>query len=222
MCLSRSAVREHERLEPGVEDERRHGVDELRLEQLDGRDLGQQDRQEFRSRRSTCWRSWSSWPSGKRWPCSDASSGRRRTCESSAELAAASRPQPAARARAPSTGACRSGAAPWSAPSSRCTSGASETPPRARLQHVPVELGRPAHGLAGVVDDVVEPVVGREQVVAERLDARRVAQIEAVDLEPVPPVGEVGLLRVAGGESRGKRVVTIRWAPARSSLIPAW
>ena len=67
------------------------------------------------------------------------------------------------------------------------------------LQHVAVELGRPAHGLAGVVDDVVESLVGREQVVAELLDARRVAQIEPVDLEPFLPVGEVGLQRVTGG-----------------------
>ena len=32
---------------------------------------------------------------------------------------------------------------------------------------------------------------------AERLDARRVAQVEAEDLEAVAPLGEVGLLRVA-------------------------
>ena len=33
---------------------------------------------------------------------------------------------------------------------------------------------------------------------AERLDARRVAQVEPEDLEPVAPLVEVGLLRVAG------------------------
>ena len=37
-----------------------------------------------------------------------------------------------------------------------------------------------------------------EQVLAERLDARRVAQVEAEDLEAVAPVREVRLLRVAG------------------------
>ena len=36
-----------------------------------------------------------------------------------------------------------------------------------------------------------------EQYVAEALDARRVAQIEAVDLEPVGPLREVALARVA-------------------------
>ena len=56
---------------------------------------------------------------------------------------------------------------------------------------------------------------------AERLHARRVAQVEPEDLEPVPPLGEVRLpRRSASAESRGKRVVTIRCAPARSSLMP--
>ena len=63
---------------------------------------------------------------------------------------------------------------------------------------------------------------GGEQLAAERLDARRVAQVEAEDLEAVAPLGEVRLLRVARAESRGKRVVTISCAPARSSLSPAW
>ena len=63
---------------------------------------------------------------------------------------------------------------------------------------MPVEVGRPAHGLAGVVDDEVEPVPRREQVRAERLDARRVAQVEPEDLEPVAPVAEVRLARVPG------------------------
>ena len=63
-----------------------------------------------------------------------------------------------------------------------------------------VEVRRAAHGLAGVVDDEVEPVAGRQQVPAERLDARRVAQVEPEDLEPVAPVGEVGL----GGVARGR------------------
>ena len=35
-----------------------------------------------------------------------------------------------------------------------------------------------------------------EQMPAERLDTRRMAQIEAEDLEPVAPLGEVGLLRI--------------------------
>ena len=51
------------------------------------------------------------------------------------------------------------------------------------------------------------------EVAAERLDARRVAQVEAEDLEPVAPLVEVGLLRVAergvarepGGDDRATR-----------------
>ncbi len=51
--------------------------------------------------------------------------------------------------------------------------------------HVAIELGWPAHCLAGVVDDEVEPltlVVPGQQKVTEGLDARRVAQVEAEDL----------------------------------------
>ena len=67
---------------------------------------------------------------------------------------------------------------------------------RLGLHHVRVELGRTPHGLARVVDDEVEAAAGRQHLAAERLDARRVAQVEPEDLEPVRPVGEVGLLRV--------------------------
>ena len=66
------------------------------------------------------------------------------------------------------------------------------------LHHVPVEVRRPAHGLARVVDDEVEPVARLVQMPAELLDARRVPQVEAEDLEPVAPDVEVGLLRVPG------------------------
>ena len=63
--------------------------------------------------------------------------------------------------------------------------------------HVLVELGRPPHGLAGIVDDEVEPVPGCQQLPAERLDARRMAQVEPEDLEPVPPVGKIRFRGVA-------------------------
>ena len=63
--------------------------------------------------------------------------------------------------------------------------------------HVRVEVGRPPDRLAGVVDDEVQSVAGRDQVAAEGFDARRVAQIQPEDLEPVSPVAEVGFLRVA-------------------------
>ena len=42
------------------------------------------------------------------------------------------------------------------------------------------------------------------ELAAERLDARRVAQIQAVNLEPIGPLGEVRLLRVAGWPNRGE------------------
>src|SRR5439155_6388927 len=67
--------------------------------------------------------------------------------------------------------------------------------------------GRAADGLAGVVDDEVEPVAGREQLVAEGLDARRVPEVEPEDLEPVSPAAEVRFPGVArrrvAGEAGG-------------------
>ena len=65
------------------------------------------------------------------------------------------------------------------------------------LHHVLVEVGRTTDRLTRVVDDEVEPVARGEQLVTERLDARRVPQIETEDLETITPLGEVGLLRVA-------------------------
>ena len=76
-----------------------------------------------------------------------------------------------------------------------------------QFHHVRVELRRAAHGLAGVVDDEVQPRFLLHQLRAERLDARGVAQVEAVDLEAVAPLREVGFLGVALGavarEARG-------------------
>ena len=64
--------------------------------------------------------------------------------------------------------------------------------------HVAIEIGWPAHCLAGIVDDEVQPlpvVVPGQQEVAEGLDARRVAQVETEDLEPVRPRREIGRCR---------------------------
>ena len=85
--------------------------------------------------------------------------------------------------------------APYVRPACRATR-------RLALDHVAIELRRPPHGLAGVVDDEVEPLARRAQVLAERLDARRVAQIEPEDLEPVAPDVEVGLPRRSAPRSR--------------------
>jgi hypothetical protein len=62
---------------------------------------------------------------------------------------------------------------------------------------VGVEADRAADGLRRVVDDVIEARQRAIEVGAEQLDARRVAEIEAVQLEPMAPLGEVGLARVA-------------------------
>ncbi len=65
--------------------------------------------------------------------------------------------------------------------------------------HVGVEVGRTPDGLAGVVDDEVEPRSAGKQLATERFDARRVPQIETEDLEAILPLLEVRLLGVALG-----------------------
>ena len=203
MCLSRSAVAQHQRLQPRVEHERRHGVDELRLEQLDRRHLGEQEPPRVPVAEIDLLQVLVELALGEQVPLI------RRLLGEEAHLREIGR----ARGRSIEHGepCCVEhglflGLEHVVAANARRRpeqplhlGGEGELGRALELQHVPVELGRPAHGLAGVVDDVVEPLVGREQVVAELLDARRVAQIEAVDLEPVLPVGEIGLLRVAGG-----------------------
>ena len=67
-----------------------------------------------------------------------------------------------------------------------------------------IELRWPPDGLAGVVDDEIQPVPGLQQVMAEGLDAGCVPEIEPEDLEPVAPFGEVGLPGVPSGRVAGK------------------
>ena len=66
-----------------------------------------------------------------------------------------------------------------------------------RSEQVAIEARRPAHGLARVVEDEVEPRERAAEVAGEGLDAGCVAQIEAVHLQAVTPVSEVGLACVA-------------------------
>ncbi len=179
------------------------------------------NRHEFRSRRSTCCRSWSRRPSGNS-PASCAVVGQEAELR---QLGAWLRP-----ARVGLRHERRHGLAGLqhldgrSPPRSRrgaARTSAGMLADRRRLQvhHVAVERGRSAHGLAGVVDDVVEPRAGSRTGGAEGLDARCVAQIEPVHLERgrasrrsrAPAANRVAA-------SQGKRVVTISWAPARSSL----
>ncbi|MNM76714.1 hypothetical protein D3C81_885450 [compost metagenome] len=62
--------------------------------------------------------------------------------------------------------------------------------------HVRIELRRTAHGLAGVVDDEIQPRTRGQQLIAERLHAGRVAQIQSVHLQTMTPNGEVGFFRI--------------------------
>ena len=68
-----------------------------------------------------------------------------------------------------------------------------------RFHHVRVELRWAAHGLAGVVDDEVEPRQLAQELMTERLDAGRVTQIQTEHLQAMAPFCEVRLLRVTRG-----------------------
>ena len=72
------------------------------------------------------------------------------------------------------------------------------------VEQVRIEGRRPAHRLAGVVDQDVEAAEAPFEVPREDLDRRRVAQVEPVDLEAVLPLREVALARVALGGVVGK------------------
>ena len=91
------------------------------------------------------------------------------------------------------------------------------------FHHVRVELRRPAHRLAGVVDDEVQPAARGDQVRAERLDAWRVPQIEAEDLQAIAPRLEVGFAGVAcrgvAREPRGDDQVRARPQQLQSGLV---
>ena len=84
-----------------------------------------------------------------------------------------------------------------------CRSHAAEGFPLAD-HHVLVEGGWPAHGLASVVDDEVQPIPGFDHLPAERLHAGRVAKVKPENLEAVFPVAEVGLGSIPIGGLPGK------------------
>src|SRR5258706_15398050 len=88
-----------------------------------------------------------------------------------------------------------------------------------------VEIRRPPDSLTRVVDDEVQPLFRRQQLLAERLDARRVAKIEAGDLEAVGPLGEIVLASIAGsriaGKARGNDDTRAGARDLDAGLIPA-
>ena len=80
-----------------------------------------------------------------------------------------------------------------------------------------VGAGRTPHRLRGVVDEDVERAVGRHRV-GESDDLRRIAQVDADDLQPVDPVGRVGQRgeaadRIAGEARRDRRVRAVAEEP---------
>jgi hypothetical protein len=59
-----------------------------------------------------------------------------------------------------------------------------------------IEAGWAAHRLRGIVEEEVEAVLGVDQIAREQLDRGGVAEVQAVHLEPMPPGGEIRLLRI--------------------------
>ncbi len=66
------------------------------------------------------------------------------------------------------------------------------------------KAGRPAHGLAGVVEEVIESRQPSDQEPREQLDARGVAQVETMDLQSVAKIGVIGFGRIPVGGVDGK------------------
>jgi hypothetical protein len=63
--------------------------------------------------------------------------------------------------------------------------------PLLALHHVCVKIRRTPHGLAGVVDNKIQPRVLRLHVAAKRLHAGSVAQIQSEHLQPMSPLLEI-------------------------------
>ena len=162
MCLSRSGRAQHQRLEPGVEDERRDGVDQLHLQQFHRRHFRHQQPPGIALPQIHLLQILIEPALREQMPSAPASSsGSSGTCDSSAEWA---RPAMLGSRRSNAAGvACRPrGAGGRRASPHSCRAAARRrrhVVQRRRLarHHVPVKLRRPAHRLAGVVDDEVQP-----------------------------------------------------------------
>ena len=165
MCLSRCGGAQHQRLQARVEHERRDGVDELGLEQLDRRHLGEQEPPRVAVAEVDLLQILVEPPLGE-------------------EMALVGVPPPAGavpgRAPRPTTALVTRRAPASSRPGASVAQhvvapdtlvvaeqplhvgGERAVPTRApRSEHVTVEVRWAANGLAGVVDDVVEPIVRR-------------------------------------------------------------
>ena len=143
MCLSRSGVRSISGFSRALSTNGATALTSCTSSSSTDETSASGRRQELRSRRSTCCRSWSSRPRGRDRSAARASASLRRSSRACDSSAAA--PSNVAEQRAHAARAARS-ARSLARPS--CGR----------------RIRRPAHGLAGVVDDEVEPVARREQV----------------------------------------------------------
>ena len=93
---------------------------------------------------------------------------------------------------------------------------------RFSLHHVRIERGRPAHGLTCVVDDEVQTALAWRSARGRTPRRLGYAEDRARTLRgDLPSRRNQASREYRDAESRGKRVVTIRCAPDRSSLRPA-
>ena len=149
---------QHQRLQPRVEDERRDGVDELRLEQLDRRHLGEQQAPRVALAQVDLLQVLVEPSLREEVALADEV---RPAAAAPARARPSVTPTPERRHVAPA-GRISERRRPSYSPSSRSScAGIGSADGGLALEHVPVEVGRPAHGLAGVVDDEVEPVARR-------------------------------------------------------------
>ena len=203
MCLSRSGVRSISGLRRALRTNGATAFTSCTSSSSTVETSASSSRQELRPRRSTCCRSWSSRPSGNRSLLRGEILGQERHLRELGRARDADdrRRMPARRARARRRAACRSRRSPSYAPSRRWTcAGIARAERGLALHHVAVELGRPAHRLAGVVDDEVEPVPRRRAGARQNASTLGVWRRSRPKISSRSPhVGEVGLPRVARG-----------------------
>jgi hypothetical protein len=168
---------QHQRLEPGIEHEGRHRIDQVHLEQLHRGHLGQEQPPRVAVAQVHLLEILVELPLGEQRLLRLALVGQQRDLR---ELGGARQPGHVGKvARQRPADACARLGQQVIATESLVGTHHVADPGRQPVErsglarhHVRVEVGRPPHGLAGVVDDEVEPGARLEQVMTEGLHAR--------------------------------------------------
>src|SRR5688572_26551681 len=64
------------------------------------------------------------------------------------------------------------------------------------FHHVAIKVRWTTYRLASIADDEIQPRARGQQLLAERLDTRRMPQVEPEDLQPIAPLFEIRLGRI--------------------------